>query len=37
MKQGKLGAAVLGNHTIKEVGALQTGHLFDLIVVTFDF
>lgn len=36
MKQGKLGAAVLGNHTTKEVGALLIGHLFEIITVTFD-
>lgn len=37
VKQGKLGAAVLGNHTTKEVRALLTGHLFEIICVTFDF
>lgn len=37
MKQGKLGAAVLGNHTTKEVGALLTGHLFEINLVPFDF
>lgn len=37
MKQGKLGAAVLGNHTTKEVGALLIGHLLQIIGLTFDF
>lgn len=37
VKQGKLGAAVLANHTTKEVEALLSGHLFEIIVVPFDF
>lgn len=37
VKQGKLGAAALGNHTTKEVGALLTGHLFGITGLTFDF
>lgn len=37
VKQGKLGAAVLGNHTTKEVGALLTGHLFQITGLTFGF
>lgn len=35
-KQGKLGAAVLGNHATKEVWGLLIGHLFEIIGVTFD-
>lgn len=37
MKQGKLGAAVLGTHTTKEVRALLISHLFEIISVTFGF
>lgn len=37
VKQGKLGAAVLGSHTTKEVRALLTGHLFQITGLTFDF
>lgn len=37
VKQSKLGAALLGNHTTKEVGALPVSHLLEIIAVTFDF
>lgn len=33
-KQGKLGAAVLGSHSTKEV-SLEFGHLFEIIGGTF--
>lgn len=35
-KQGKLGAAVLGSHTTKEVG-LKLGHSFEIIGGSFAF
>ena len=37
VKQGKLGAAALGNHTTKEVRALLTGHLFEITGLTLEF